>query len=320
MTSRLPKAVDLTPTFKNSSGTYVAIRPGISLKLYSAAPLAQAGAEAAAAIEAFMAAIPEGSLGAYADDAMADSKALTAARLKKDLAKLRNIPKKYTGHTVRYTQAPDVSVGDFSVLFHATVPDDDFPHATHLLSFELPYEHASGNVDALLQLFRQLAGLYSFQSGNAGFAFKRSEEDPDGEAEAVLPLLKRYQGFEMSAHEMAWGMRGHAARAHWLNFLGADLVKKLGGADKIRAAVPSCDIETIGKGLMIRAAKFPPVADALRKAAADVGAMPEVARLLQSLRPEELDLLEGELDEDFDIPTWLGMFDAMKSTAWDNGP
>ena len=111
-------------------------------------------------------------------------------------------------------------------------------------------------------------------------------------------------------------MRKKSPPANWLNLIDGERMQALGGEEKLRSELEGCEISRLGSGLLIRAAKFPPVVDVNRQGP-DIGGLPTVARALRPIRFGE-GLFAGLQDADAG-KEWLERFDQLDSSDLDNG-
>src|SRR5438045_430262 len=96
----------------------ILVRPGLSLFLYSDAPLQQLGPSVADAIEAYQAFVPKDALKTHvASDG--NRKKITPKVIAADLKTLRKIPKNYEAYEFHYGHDEDAG-GPFGIRFDAT--------------------------------------------------------------------------------------------------------------------------------------------------------------------------------------------------------
>lgn len=296
------------------------VRPGICIFFYFDVPLLKLAPHIADALEAYLKFIPPETLRTYyASDGY--YKTLTPAKLKNDIKRLKNMPRDYEAYEMEYSQGNDGAVGTHAFYFQGYLLDDkDMPRESNLLRIEFPYDILDMvGLDQFVDFLSQMANLVPFQSGNAGFAFKRSQQDEEESMEEIKKLLPRYLGFDWSDKDALDEMRGCTPTPHWVSFLNLKLTKKLGGINNVKKELPEVDIRKLQKGLLIRAAKWPPIGDKNRKTK-DIGLIPNVANFLRPTRyhPEEVYEEDDDL-EYFDFMAWLARFDDLKSEKWDNG-
>jgi len=216
-----------------------------------------------------------------------------------------------------YSEGLDGDVGTHAFFVESSKLDDEnMEEETNLVRLEFPADAAETlGVDKLIGFIEKIATVIPHQTGNAGYAFKRSMMDEDETGKAVLKLLPRYAGFDPSFSAARLDMKNHTFTAHWLNFLDEGMAKPLGGFEGVKKALPKAEVKKLGKGVVIRGALMPPIGDMNRKAK-DIGQLPEVARLLAPSRIEM-----DEFDEDaevFDAMKWLARLDKMKALDWKN--
>jgi len=297
------------------------LRTGLSLVLYSAGSVHEIAPAVAGVIESYLQFVPPRTLrNHFTNDASGDGTyaALTEKVVERDLKTLRALPRKKKAFTLDYVQGSGTGPGTHSVFFEGTRLEKPrgSEDETNLLRLDVPSDVLrSPGLDAFLDFIIRISSMFPFQTGNCGLCLQRLAMGNDDVDEAVLSFLPRYAGFEFSSSSLRYDMGGHTFGAHWIELLDPALAKKLGGLKAIRKALPKAEVRELPNGVFIRGAKLPPVGD-LRNGAADVGLLPDVARLLL---PTRLELDELEFTGDFDAAEWLARYDGMKSRAWDNG-
>ena len=193
----------------------------------------------------------------------------------------------------------------------------DYENITSVLRLELPWNLLDTvDVERLVEFFARTAATFPFCVGHAGMSFIHTISYVPEAREEIYKLWRRFLGFD-SAHDAArLVMRKKSPPAHWLNLVDDERMKALGGEEKLRSELEGCVVTRLGAGLLIRAAKFPPVVDVNRQGL-DIGRLPTVARALQPIRFVE-GLFAGLQDADAG-KDWLERFDQLDSSDWDNG-
>jgi hypothetical protein len=307
----------LTRTMRLKGKDLVLVRPGLTLNLYLDTPLSECAARCADAVEAYLAHIGPDTLRTY----MADNgsfRPLTSKQISKDLRTLRTLPTGRDSYRILYNQGVESEVGTHAVYLEANTFDGTgpMPDETNLLRLEFPPPPAGDEswLDPFIGFVCRLANLVPFQSGNAGFAFKHVGVLQSNVRKEINQLLPRYYGFDPSYDSARMKMRGRSFGAHWLTLLRTDLIQKLGGMEAIRAALPRAELRPLDQGVLIRAARRPPLGDVNRQCT-DIGCMPDVARLLRPIRYEAKGF--GQPQEVFDALDWLARYDDTASQPWD---
>jgi hypothetical protein len=315
----------LTRTRTYDGDDVVILRPGIALVMYSQAELAAVMTATADVLDAYFDFVPPGSIAAlyvppedeYSPDAY---DAFDAATRRTILDGLRAGPPSpdEENYAFELSGTPDGQAGDYGVSFGGTnlaLADED-DNETSVLRLELPWHLPdTGDVSALVDFFERAASLFPFCSGNAGMSFIYAIAYPDVAVDEIQRLLPRFLGFDSIYGSPYLAMRGKAPSAHWLNLLDGGLVATLGGEERLRSELSGCEVRSIGGGMLVRAAKFPPVVDVNRQGR-DIGLLPAVAR---ALRPVRLDNGMFTPMPDTDTgETWLERFDALATGDWNN--
>lgn len=288
-------------------------RPGITLTFYIEEPLAVTCSCVADLIDFFFTIVPRMTLRSYLAN-NGHYKPLTAQQLAKDLKRMRNLPEGHEAYDLSYSESDLAEAGAYQVLFKAMNPTVNRPDFCNIVRLEFP----ENIIDTLgeerfLKVILDAADILPFFSGHAGFAFKPATSWEPQAFAAITPLLPNYLGFDTSDHWMCTRMKGHTVTSHWINLLGPQLTEKLGGLETMKATIGEAEIKPLRNGTWIRGARFPPIGD-LNQGAIDIGQLPNVARLLRSVRC--LNPRTGY--KNFDINAWLARFDELPAKDWNN--
>lgn len=307
----------LTRKIRLKGKDFVLIRPGLTLNLYMDHSLSECASKCADAVEAYLAYVGPDTLRTY----MADNghfKPLTSKQIAKDLRNLRAFAAEFDTYRILYNQGVESEVGTHAVYFEGSAfsEPEPLPDKTQLLRMEFPLPPAGDEswIEPFIGFVCRVANLSSFQSGNAGFAFKHVGVLQSEVCEEINQLLPRYYGFDPSYDSARMMMRGHVFGAHWLTLLRTDFLHKLGGMEAVRSALPRAELRPLEQGVLIRAARRPPIGDVNRQCT-DIGCMPDVARLLRPIRFEVKGF--GQPQEVFDALAWLARYDDKASQPWD---
>lgn len=309
----------LIRTIRRKGQDVVLIRTGLTASFYLDAPLPDCAPACADAIEAYLAYVGAETLRTYVAD-NGQFRPLTSRQIAKDLRNLRGRPTDEDGYRVHYSQGSvGGEPGTHALFFEGDGPSEEpvvFPDAVSLLRLEFPPPPPDDDswMAPFLELIRKIANLIPFQSGNAGWGFKHMGVHESEERREINQLLPRYHSFDPAYDSVRMWMRNHTWDAQWLTLLRDDLIQKLGGRDAIRAALPHAELQPLDYGVLIRAAKRPPVGDVNRQCL-DIGSLPDVARLLRPIRLTVKGF--GEPREVFDAPAWIARYDNKPSQPWD---
>jgi hypothetical protein len=289
---------------------FVIVRPGVSLDLYSAVPLAALGPAVADVLEQYLALIPPKSLETYYAP-NGTYKKLTPRVMTTTLKTLRAVPKGYTFFEFHFGQGPEGGVGLYAAHFIGTALADAkrYPLETNILTLEFPWNVLEQvPAEKYLAFVVRAAETIPYVSGNAGYAFQRPQTFSSESRKAIGRLMPRYLGFDPSYANCRDHMRGRSPTAHWVNLIGTPLVDALGGAEAVRAALPAAvEVRPAGAGLLIQGAARPPVGD-VNRGAPDIEYLPDVARVLRPVR-FEITGFQSEVDPQ----AWLARFDGLAS-------
>ena len=322
-----PKNLEkLTRTRTFEGEEVIVVKPGIALVMYSVADLNVVMTTAADVLEAYLDFVPAGSIvSSYeppADEFTPDQFVPFDASACRDLLnRLRVGPSSpdVEGEGFELAGTADGQAVDYGASLGAinfAIEEEEEPE-TSILRLELPW-NLLDNMDVvdLVDFLERAARLFPYCSGNAGMSFNYTIGYTTAAREEIQKLLPRFLGFDSAYSSAQLMMRGKSPPAHWLNFLDADLVKALGGEEKLRTELLECEVRSLGSGVIIRGAKYPPIVDVNRQGS-DIGQLPTVARAIQPIRFAE-GSFAGLEDEDVGL-AWLERFDNLSSRDWDNG-
>lgn len=301
---------------RNPRGKCLA-RPGLSLTLYSDESLHALAPAICSLLIAYLNQVGDDVLQTCFNDE-GQARPLSSAILNRDKKRLLSVAESTKAIILEYGSDPEGWVGEYGFSFYGA----DFSHylydeerANYLrLDFPFDFLERSG-LDAFLDFVGLALAMAPIHFANAGFTFQRSSATSNDATRAVNRLLPRYAGFDPGFKNAMDYMRGHAFMAHWLTFLGPGLVASVGGSSQIEIAVQGAEVRTVGGGLLIRAACYPPLGD-VNQGALDMGLIPAVSRLLEPVRAG----IEafGEPTTKFDGAAWIKRLDGLATQPWDN--
>jgi len=297
----------LVQTIKLRSGTYVMVRPGLTLRLSYPEPIQTLGSTIAAIIEKYLDFIKPEALGTYLSTN--GWKKLTARIVGRDLAELRAIKPSYEFVEYHYGHGDPSNVGDYGVHFTGShLRNDVWPEEENLLLLQFPHDFLSKRgVDAFIEFVTTVASSHPFGSGVAGYGFHQLYLTFSNEAwNAIAAMAPRYIGFDIDSDGARHDSKGRVYNVSWLTLLGSALADSLGGAAGLRNALPeSIGVRPLPTGVLLRAADQPIIGD-VNRGADDV----EPLRLLaQVTRPLRLSVPNLGPDEDRFAERWLNRFD-----------
>lgn len=303
----------------------VILRPGIALVLYSHAELPAVMQATANVLLAYLDFVPPDAIAAKYEDGpdeytpgrwIAFNPATRAALL----AELRSgaVSPEDEGYGFVLIAKSDGQAGRYGVKFGGInfAANEDEENETSILRLEFPSNLLDTvDVTSFLDFVVRAAALFPFCCGHAGFSFIYTLAFVPEAREEIDKLLPRFLGFDTGHTSMQLDMRGKSPPAHWLNLLDLDLVRAVGGEEKLRLELDGCEIKHLGSGVLIRAAKFPSVVD-VNRGGLDIGRLPVVAWVLKPIRFDE-GLFVGLNDADSG-QAWLERFDKLAPRDWDN--
>lgn len=289
------------------SGTYVALRSGITLRLTYPTPIQALGSAIADILEQYMAFIQPDALNTYlaADGTW---KKLSLKILNRDLGELRAIPRRYEFVEYHYGHGVSASVGDYGIHFvGSNLGKKRPPLEENLLLLEFPADFLERrSPQAFIDFVFRVTERFPFGSGVAGYSFQHLHMTFRGAAhEAISEFAPRYIGFDIDSDSAARFSRGCVYNVSWLTLLGSALVGNLGGTEAIRSELPA-SIELIPSkmGLIMKAAEKPMIGD-VNHGAEDAAPLRSLAKLTRGFRIAAEDLgPHGDFAE-----RWLSRFD-----------
>lgn len=150
-----------------------------------------------------------------------------------------------------------------------------------VVSFAWPTEYLeSRGIERLHTEIMALAALLPYSSGHAGLAFASPNWGGAYMGDIYEEAL-RYPGLD--ANHGDWELGTHVDGVHWLNFLGPDLLARMGGADALRAQLhaPSTTVRDLKGGRAV--VSLGPVPEAGDLSRGDT--LPAYRELAQVFRP-----------------------------------
>jgi len=244
----------------------------------------------------------------------ADAKALSAPRTwlragRQDVARML------------YAKGPDEkkAAGQYVLQFEyhpdgALYADSNTP----FLRQATPAEQLASDAGSYFETAKRLCDLLPFLCGHAGYCLQTSPYYENQAYPRAYALAMRYQGVNIATDNATWPLRDIGVETvNWLTLVGAEPLKKLGGAAKLRRALnstPSVAIVETKNGVILRAGDEPRIGDLNRG-----DKLPEYRAVYRALRPVLEPILSdfapltvgGELEEDTDkTDRWLRRFES----------
>jgi hypothetical protein len=317
----------LSRTLSYDGQQVVILRPGIALVFYSRADFATLMDATAEVLQVYLDFVPPGAIVSTYEPPPDDDEytpgrwvAFDSTERRKLVSELRARPSAQDNESYSFvlSATPDGQAGNYGVSFVGMnfAVKENYDDMTSILRLEFPWNLLDTvPVASLIDLFERTAMLFPFCSGHAGMSFIHPISFVQEARDEIHKLLPRFLGFDSAHNSARLKMRGKTPPAHWLNLLNSPLVKALGGEEKLRSALERCEVTRLGSGLLIRAARFPPVVD-VNRGGLDIGRLPTVARVLKPIRLDE-GLFAG-LQDAGSGQAWLERFDNLASRDWDN--
>lgn len=201
---------------------------------------------------------------------------------------------------------------EYSLTLIAAKPDKQAPDEVDLVEMTFPSSVVGkAEVEHFVDLVRKMAAKLPFISGYGSPSLVYSEL---GEGKALIEsrgLATRYPGFDVQKNKLGCiDINNWVRGARWLTLLGPDVVKKLGGIKKLRAALhKDIAVEEVGHGLMIRAGQVPEIGDRNKKI--DTPLLRNLAKALEPVTLFEEPILLSSYFADRDkelLNTWERRF------------
>jgi hypothetical protein len=283
----------------------VYLRAGITLAFFLPSPIASVVSPLAEAFQAFLKSIPKDALRWQSVGANSDEwSPISATAIRRCLAQLDSrAAAKRSLSSFALKDSPDANGYAIKVLGGRV--DPDFPDERTLFQVQYPGELLeSEGAAGIAGRAKVLGALLPYVSGYGSPAL-HWDDGMQGLAMAkARATVARHPGYDVSKNAAARSWINDKVRgARWLTFLGPKLVKSLGGRAALATSLGGSDftIETVGRGLMIRAGDEPEVGDVNKK----IGT-PLLRKLAKVLEPitlfGELALSECEFFEGLNDP------------------
>ncbi|WP_342377924.1 DUF3396 domain-containing protein [Myxococcus stipitatus] len=160
-------------------------------------------------------------------------------------------------------------------------------------------------VATVLSLARWVGEQVPYASGYGAPALTWGADSQQGAfAEAVGKLAFRHPGYDVpDSMETAFDIGTKVRGAYWLNFIGPEALKKLGGEKGLRSKLEiGIGIEKVGDGLLLQAGPRPEIGDVNKKAK-----LPLLRSLAKVLEPVTLfdDVgIDNNFPEEDDCKRW----------------
>ncbi len=296
-----------------------AVVPTISLSMYVAANVHTAAEELADLLEAYVDHVGLACLRSYASNSGAYKK-LTKRRVGTDLKHLRSFPTDYVGVRIEYDGGLGGAPGEFGVYIDSDEDDATFPGLTSFVRFDFPLAWGFEDPERIADFVTDAVSAAHVQSAHVGGVLKTTSgsEQAVGASTSIHSLLQRYVGLVPCDRHVRYHMLNQTFTAHWMNYTNKDLLRALGGFTKLKKQLKNCEARKVARGVLVRAALFPPIGD-LDQDAPDIGGMPAVARALAPTRFDVGKSLFGKSNAQFDAHQWTRRLDALDVQPWDNG-
>jgi hypothetical protein len=302
----------------------VIVRPAVSMVFYTRANFVAVKSSVARSLELYLrltspnalAAIHQSEMDPLTGEEWKHFDPVTRSQL---FDSLRNTPSDEEDFNVVLSATLDGQSGNYGFAFSGINFDlaEDVDEAESVLRLDFPWNLVQEMGPAeVVNLFEQLGGLFPTCSGHAGMSYIHTMTFMPQSGDEIAKLARRFLGFDLAHDFVALKMRNRVLTAHWLTLLDDGRLRALGGESVITQEMRGCEMHQVGSGLLIRAAKLPPVAD-LNRHAVDIGHLPGLARLLKPIRFAN-GLLVGMGDTDSG-QEWLNRYDRLTSRDWDNG-
>ncbi|MBS0447270.1 MAG: DUF3396 domain-containing protein [Proteobacteria bacterium] len=136
------------------------------------------------------------------------------------------------------------------------------------LHIVLPAAWGNVHADKMRDMVMHLAGLFPYSFGYAGYALEWSAYFQEEACSHAYAKGMRHVGFDIYHNGNDEKIVGHDSlnTVGWLTLIGPAMVQRLGGIDKIRAALPEAiGMSSAGAGLMLSTADAPEIGDTNRR-------------------------------------------------------
>lgn len=119
----------------------------------------------------------------------------------------------------------------------------------------------------MLDLMIELASIFPFQSGHAGYSFECSRYAAEASQTHAWTRSMRHRGIDISRIPQDNKCVGHDAikGVNWLTLIGKPFIDMLGGLESIsRLLNPEVDVLEVDRGAILKAGGFPGIGDTNR--------------------------------------------------------
>ena len=247
------------------------LRNGILVAFFLPKPLHESVTAVAEVFEMYLKTVPSGALkwasagGGSEEWRPLNEKTLDKCRavLMPSAAKKRAVT---TFELIGCENAGDAPIHAFTLI--AAKPDKEAPDEVDLVEMCFPSIMVeSPRVDDFVKIVGEMASKLPFISGYCSPALIYSEV---GEGKAMVEsraIATRYPGLDVQKNKLGCIELNHWVRgARWLTFLGADILRKLGGYRKLKSMLHAdISVQELQTGIMIRAGYEPEIGDRNKK-------------------------------------------------------
>jgi hypothetical protein len=138
----------------------------------------------------------------------------------------------------------------------------------NLINMAFPPEWGVERSREMLEFFKDLTGVFPYQSGHAGFSFQCSPYWQKEAQNYAWSKSMRHRGIDIFAHPNDKMAAGHDAikGVNWLTLLCDPFVSRLAGLDRLKASViDTVDVQTVPGGVLLVAGQLPRIGDTNRQ-------------------------------------------------------
>jgi hypothetical protein len=216
-----------------------------------------------------------------------------------------------------YISAPveDGATGYSVEVTMALTPEEDFPNWRDAFYFDFALELVKSSPELIAQFARAIAQRFP----NCTLTASASLNAACGLGPALLDEMNsrlfKFIGLDASYEGTQYRIGKKLLQAAWLTYVNVDHMSRIEGEDSLKAALVEKAVSRVGSGLIIRAARLPPIGNVNRNAP-DVGFLPTIDSLLRDVISHEPAVFR-RLDKD-EVDHWFHRFHKIQDGDWEN--
>ena len=270
---------------KDSRTGRVYFREGVIVAFFMEPPIAGIVDQLQSAFDVYLDMIPQDvlrweSIGASSEE----WKPFNGTTLQRSRAQLRKEPA--AKRSLTSFELSDGNIGGdapgYGIILIGEPVEIELPDQMCLLQLYFPPGAvAEDSVESFVRDITKLARILPYVSGYVSPALHWAELGQDQAIVESRQIVARHIGYDIQMNETGRTWLGKRLRgARWINFLGTEILERVGGISALRNSLPSTvDVNFVGHGAIIQAGFVPEIGDKARSV--DTPVLRAIARCLE---------------------------------------